>query len=75
MAAIRKAGAARPRIAEARVPTKTPVLLGPLDRELWDFLQLDIGPDGRVHVTYSDKYKDSAPQTWYVGTKGGPRLR
>jgi hypothetical protein len=75
VAAIRDAGAARPRIAEARVPTKTPVLLGPMDRELWDFLQLDIGPDGRVHVTYSDKYKDSAPQTWYVGTKGGPSLR
>jgi hypothetical protein len=75
VAAIRDAGAARPRIAEARVPSKTPVLLGPMERELWDFLQLDIGPDGRVHVTYSDKYKDSAPQTWYVGTKGGPRLR
>jgi hypothetical protein len=75
VAAIRGAGASRPRIAEARVPTKTPVLLGPMERELWDFLQLDIGPDGRVHVTYSVKYKDSAPQTWYVGTKGGPRLR
>ena len=74
VAAIRDAAASKPRIAEAKVPTKTPVLLVPMDRKLWDFLQLDTGPDGRVHVTYSDKYKDSAPQTWYVGTKGGPRL-
>ncbi len=64
-----------PTVFEARVPTKTPVMQGPLQRELWDFLQVDEGPDGRMHITYSVKYKDSAPQTWYVGSTGGPRLR
>jgi hypothetical protein len=29
------------------------VHLGPLLRELWDFFQIDIGPDGFVHVAYS----------------------
>jgi hypothetical protein len=68
-AIVRNATAQRPNVAETRVPTKKPVLLGPMGRELWDFLQLDIDRTGRVHITFADKYKDSAPQTWYVGSK------
>jgi hypothetical protein len=69
VALIRGAHTKNPKITEQRVPHRTPVLQGPLNRELWDFLQLDIDKQGQVHVAYVDKYKDSAPQTWYVGTK------
>jgi hypothetical protein len=69
VALIRKAHTNDPVVIEEKVPHKTPILTGPLGRELWDFLQLDIDKGGRVHVAYVDKYKDSAPQTWYVGTK------
>jgi hypothetical protein len=69
VALVKKAHSKNPVIVEERVPHKTPVLTGPLNRELWDFLQLDIDKEGQVHVAYVDKYKDSAPQTWYVGTK------
>jgi hypothetical protein len=74
-AVIPNATAKQPQVLEERVRTKSPVLLGPMGRELWDFLQLDIGPDGRVHITYAEKFKDSAPQTWYVSSRSGPRLR
>ena len=30
-----------------------PVLFGPLLRRLWDFFQIDVGPDGYVNVAYS----------------------
>jgi hypothetical protein len=30
-----------------------PVLLGPLMRRLWDFFQVDVGPDGRANIAYS----------------------
>jgi hypothetical protein len=69
VALVRGAHTKNPKVIEQRVPHKTPVLQGPLGRELWDFLQLDIDKEGQVHVAYVDKYKDSAPQTWYVGTK------
>ena len=68
-AMIHKAHTKRPKIAEERVPHQTPVLQGPMNRELWDFLQLDIGKDGRIHIAFVDKFNDSAPQTWYVGSK------
>ncbi|MDP9068289.1 MAG: hypothetical protein M3N53_08100 [Actinomycetota bacterium] len=73
-AVIPKADTKRPRIYESRVPTETPVALGPLGRQLWDFLQLDIGPDGRLHITFASKFKDAAPQTYYVTNTGGPKL-
>ncbi len=73
-AAVTDADSAKPHVVEARVKTKKPVAQGPLQRQLWDFLQLDIGPDGRLHITYADKYKDIAPQTWYVSSKRGPKL-
>lgn len=74
-AAITDASGSAPVIDETRVKTKNPVLEGPMGRELWDFLQVDIGPDGRVHIAFVDKYKDVAPQTWYVGSRRGPKLR
>lgn len=74
-AAITKADSGKPHVFDTRIDTKTPVLAGPMGRELWDFLQLDIGPDGRVHIAFVKKYNDSAPQTWYVGSIGGPRLK
>jgi len=73
-AAVTGANTNSPDVAEARVPTKTPVAQGPLQRQLWDFLQLDIGPDGRLHITYAEKFKDIAPQTWYVTNASGPKL-
>lgn len=73
-AAVTGAHTRKPAIAEARVPTRTPVLQGPLLRELWDFLQVDIGADGRMHITFVEKFRDSAPQTFYVRNTRGPSL-
>jgi hypothetical protein len=36
---------------------------------LWDFFQVDIGPDNRIHIAFVEKYEDSAPETWYVSSK------
>lgn len=74
-AAVTKATSARPKIDETRVTTETPILEGPLLRELWDFLQVDIDRAGKIHIAFVDKYRDSAPQTWYVGSVAGPSLR
>lgn len=74
-AAVTNATSRNPKILETRVDTKTPVLAGPMNRELWDFLQLDIGPDGRIHITFAEKFKDGAPQTWYVRSVAGPKLK
>lgn len=35
-----------------------PVFQGVLGRDLLDFLQVDIGPDGGVHIAYSDQWVD-----------------
>ncbi len=41
----------RPQVVR-RVADPTPVHYGPLLRELWDFLQIAVGPDGRFHIAY-----------------------
>jgi hypothetical protein len=46
-----------------------PVFVGALGRDLLDFLQVDIGPDGAVHVAYSD----ADPAVWPDGNE--ERLR
>lgn len=74
-AAIPNATAKKPAVIEARIDTKTPVLTGPMKRELWDFLQLAIGSDGRIVISFVKKFQDGAPQTWYVESKTGPRLK
>lgn len=74
-AAITDATSKKPRVSETRIDTKTPVLSGPMNRELWDFLQLAIGPKGDIVISFVKKFKDGAPQTWYVESKTGPRLK
>ena len=74
-AAVTAATKKKPQITSARVPTRTPVMQGPLLRELWDFLQVDIGSDGRLHIAFVEKFNDPAPQTYYVSSKTGPRLK
>ena len=74
-AAVTDASSAKPKVVETRIDTKTPVLTGPMGRELWDFLQLDIGPDGRIHIAFVKKFNDGAPQTWYVSSTKGPKLK
>ena len=41
----------RPQIVRG-VADPNPVHYGPLLRELWDFLQIAVGPDGRFHIAY-----------------------
>jgi hypothetical protein len=74
-ASVTDAESSKPNVLETQIETKTPVLTGPMGRELWDFLQLDIGPDGRIHVAFVKKFKDGAPQTWYVKSTKGPLLK
>jgi hypothetical protein len=66
---IHDAADKKPSITRGRVQTPTPLLEGPLGRELWDFFQVDIGPDNRIHIAFVEKYEDSAPETWYVSSK------
>lgn len=63
------------------VADPNPVHVGPLERELWDYLQIATGPDGRFHIAYaedvtagSDGVLVTAKDTMYVGQAGGPRL-
>ena len=78
-AAITRATAPKPSITSAEIPTKGPILLGPLQRELWDFFQVTIGPDGRMYIAFVKKFtgeeNDAGPQTWFVKSTSGPRLR
>lgn len=74
-ASITDADSRNPDVLETRIDTRTPVLAGPMGRELWDFLQLDIGPDGRIHIAFVKKFNDGAPQTWYVKSTAGPKLK
>lgn len=49
-----------------------PVLKGPMDRRLLDFLQVDVGPDGAAHVAYAaDPDATSAERTLYARTTVG----
>ncbi|MCA1824794.1 MAG: hypothetical protein LC640_11165 [Frankia sp.] len=77
-AAIVGADSKSPAIVRGEIPSG-PVLTGPMNRELWDFFENAIGPDGRVYVAFVKKYKDgkpdNAPQTWFTHTTTGPRLR
>jgi len=45
---------------------------GPMNRDLLDFLQLDIGPEGRLHVAYAqDRAGQVDEVTEYVRSTGG----
>lgn len=38
-----------------------PVFHGVLGRDLLDFLQVDLGPEGAIHIAYSDQWVDGQP--------------
>jgi hypothetical protein len=59
--------------------------MGPLGRDVWDFFQVAIGPDGRFNIAYSEDTSGTCPEpgtsayatckvAWYVGQAGGPLL-
>ena len=49
-----------------------PVALGPMDRRLLDFLQVDLAPDGAAHLVYANNLDGSrAERTLYVRTTVG----
>lgn len=55
----------------------SPVFVGALGRELLDFLQIDLGPDGALHIAYSDAYPSAGPdgneeQLRYVRSEPSP---
>lgn len=51
------------------------VLAGPMNRRLLDFLQLDVGPDGALHLVYAKAEGDEKDEaTWYVRTTTGLAL-
>ncbi|MDQ3876950.1 MAG: exo-alpha-sialidase [Actinomycetota bacterium] len=79
VAAISNARSADPSYTMGEVPTSGPILVGPLTRELWDFFQVAIDPQGHIDIAFAKKFSDgkpdSGPQTWFVKTTSGPRLR
>ncbi|MEA2477257.1 MAG: hypothetical protein QOC87_1456 [Actinomycetota bacterium] len=79
VAAITNARGPNPHFTMGEIPTNGPVLVGPLARELWDYFQVAIDPQGYIDVAFVKKFidgkPDSGPQTWFVKTTSGPRLR
>lgn len=55
VAATRDATAAEPDWSWVQADVD-PVFVGALGRDLLDFLQVDIGPDGAIHVAYADQH-------------------
>lgn len=52
-----------------------PVLAGPIGRRLLDFLQVDVGPDGALHLAYAKAEGDAPDEaTWYVRSTVGLAL-
>ncbi|MGB1698107.1 MAG: hypothetical protein ACPHK8_06880 [Thermoplasmatota archaeon] len=49
-----------------------PVFVGNLQRELLDFLQVDIGPDGGVHVAYSKLPNDGSTEEQLTYVRSEP---
>jgi hypothetical protein len=72
-AAVTRAHSSHPRIVRTRVDTDGPVVRGPLERKLWDFFQVAIGPDGRMDIAYS-KFVEKAPKAFFTKNISGPRL-
>jgi hypothetical protein len=58
----------RPAIVGGQVPFDTPLFLGPMLRQPWDYLGVDMGRDGVVRTVFSEKYLDSAPRNWFVSS-------
>ncbi len=53
-----------------------PVHQGPMDRKLLDFLQVDIGPDGAIHLAYAqDRQGQPDERTQYVRSTTGLQLQ
>jgi hypothetical protein len=49
-----------------------PVLVGPMGRQLLDFLQVDVAPDGALHLVYAKAEKGAPDEaTWYVRSTVG----
>lgn len=59
-----------------RIADPVPVLTGDLQRQLLDFFQVEIGPDGTIHVAYSALPTGEEPeeQLHYVRTEPIPAL-
>lgn len=88
-AAVVTSAATQPRLATG-VADPNPVHIGPLLRDLWDYLQIATGPDGRFHIAYSEDVTagpdgpvgtglrpsngTNSKDTMYVAQLGGPRL-
>jgi hypothetical protein len=68
VAYISGADSKRPVIIDGQVPMDTPLFLGPMLRQPWDYLGVDLGYDGVIRTVFSEKYKDSAPRNWFVSS-------
>lgn len=59
-----------------RIADASPVLIGDLQRQLLDFFQVEVGPDGTIHVAYSAQGATEEPeeQLHYVRSEPIPAL-
>lgn len=48
-----------------------PVATGPLGRRLLDFLQVDVSPDGAIHIAYAAERPGAPERTFYVRSTTG----
>jgi hypothetical protein len=69
VASITGADTAHPAMVDAQVPFPTPLFLGPMLRQPWDYIGVDLGRDGIIRTVFVEKYKDSAPRTWFVASR------
>lgn len=61
---------------QTRIADPVPVLVGDLQRQLLDFFQVEVGPDGAIHVAYSalPASEDPEEQLHYVRSEPIPEL-
>lgn len=71
VAHITGAASGSPSIRASRVASTGPIFYGPLERWLWDFFEVELTEDGRVHIVFTEDRGRDGSSSWYVtGTFG-----
>lgn len=65
-AIVHGAASRSPSIDQTRVEPVGAILHGPLERTLWDFFEVELTADGRLHIVYTEDRGRDGTASWYV---------
>lgn len=65
-AVVERSASRSSHVTRTRVPTDGPVYIGPLERALWDFFEVEVSADGRIHIVYTEDAARDGSSSWYV---------